>query len=696
MEAAKNPANKLLLEIQALRNQLREFEQQKQDLEITLEVTTAHGDLIENDLFLKVRAFREKLDVLEAQIKQLYQEKSDLQISLEAITDHADEFENELRGTQQQLANEIIQRNQELADKNIRLQAEIKIREQIQADLTVAASVFQAGNEGIIITDADVNVLKINQAFINLTGYNESEIVGKNPSILKSGRHDQAFFQNMWESILTVGYWNGEVWNRRKNAELFPCWLNISTIKDEQGYISHYIGIFSDNSNQKRTQEQIYQLSHYDALTKLPNRVLLRDRLEQTLKRANREQRWVGLFFIDLDRFKAINDAFGHPAGDELLYTVASRLTALLPDNQDNLARLGGDEFIMMLPSLAEVNAVSQCAESADMILDSLRKPLQLVGHEIFITTSVGVALYPQDGETFEELLKNADTAMYNAKERGRDNYQFFAKAMNNSVHKRLTLQNGLRRAIERDELVIHYQPQIDIRNQRIVGVEALLRWKHPEHGVVSPTEFIPIAEESGMIIHIGEWVLRTACLQQQQWLKKGLPSIRVAVNLSVRQFYDEKLVDEVNRVLQDTGFPAANLELEITESIAMSDTPKALETLNALKLLGIQLAIDDFGTGYSSLSYLKKFNADVLKIDGSFTADIASPKGAALVAAIINMAHSLKMKVIVEGVETQQQYAFLQNHACNYLQGYLFYPPLPAAELEALLALEKNGKKKP
>lgn len=505
--------------------------------------------------------------------------------------------------------------------------------------------------------------------------------------MLKSGQHSPLFYQNMWESLLTVGHWSGEVWNRRHNGEVFPEWLSISAVRDIEGKVIHYVALFTDITDKKLSEKQIYHLTHYDALTDLPNRVLFQERLEQALRRANRQGYWVALILIDLDHFKAINDTFGHHLGDDLLKEVAKRLTQAVQGEQDAIARLGGDEFIVLLDDLpAETATLQVVSQLTENILQQLQHVAVIHQKDIFTSASIGIAIYPQDGNNAAELLKNADTAVYDAKAHGRNTYHYFTSAMNVAVNKRLHLQNHLRRAVEREEFFLHYQPQVDTITQKIIGVEALLRWEHPELGFISPAEFIPLAEDSGLINVIGEWVLHTACQQNKTWQQAGLDPIRMAVNLSVRQFYDDSLLTSVKTALSKTQLDPTWLELEITENIAMSYADRTLNTLKALKELGLQLAIDDFGTGYSSLTYLKQFPIDVLKIDSSFTMDISTKSGAAIVSAIINMAHSLNLNVVAEGVEDSQQLSFLQDHVCDCMQGFFFHRPERAEKIGQLL----------
>jgi diguanylate cyclase (GGDEF)-like protein len=438
----------------------------------------------------------------------------------------------------------------------------------------------------------------------------------------------------------------------------------------------------------ERTQANLYSLAHIDALTGLPNRLLFLDRLNQTMVQAHRNERLVAVMLLDLDRFKAINDTLGHTMGDLLLKSVAERLATCVRED-DTVARLGGDEFTVLLP---EIRYIQDAAAVAQKILDALAQPFFLDGHEVFIGASIGISLYPFDDE-LSALLRNADTAMYVSKQHGGNTYQFYTAEMSTASLRRLSLEGALRRALERGEFVLHYQPQIDLARGEIVGAEALVRWQHPDLGLLGPMEFIPLAEENGLIIPLGEWVLRAACAQNRAWQNAGLPPIRVAVNLSVRQFHQKNLADIVARILGQTGLDAHRLELEITESCLMQNTQTTVTLLTELNRLGVRISIDDFGTGYSSLAYLKRFPIDTLKIDRSFVCDIdTDPNDAAIVKAIIALAQSLEMHVIAEGVETQNQLDFLRTYQCNEIQGYLISRPLPAGDFAALLAREPRA----
>ena len=562
----------------------------------------------------------------------------------------------------------------------IRQTTELK---RLEKKVSLAASVFDNMSEAISVTDADKNYVWINPAFSKITGYSPEEVIGRNPKLMASGRHDAKFYQQMWESINESGYWHGELWDRRRNGEIYPKRISIVAVKDKQELLQNYVAIFSDISERKASDERIHYMAHYDALIHLPNRVLLHDRILQAVMSAPRDKKKVAILFLDLDRFKNINDTLGHSIGDLLLQAVAERLKSCIRSS-DTVARLGGDEFIAVIPDLHDG---AHAATIAQKILDSISNHFIIRDMELHTTASIGISLFPDDGTANEELIANADVAMYRAKDSGRNNYQFFSPAMNNSSYERLTMENKLRRALERQEFVLHYQPQVNSETGRIIGAEALVRWRHPEMGLVPPGMFIPIAEESGLIVTIGEWVLGEACRQCKAWQLEGLPPVTVAVNLSAVQFQQKNLKDMIADVLQKNELEPHWLELEITESGIMQNSETAVKTLHALKQMGLKLSIDDFGTGYSSLSYLKKFPIDKLKIDQTFVRDITTDQDdAAIVVAIIGMAKALKLRVIAEGVETGDHLNYLNSNGCFEMQGYFFSKPVPAYEFGQLL----------
>ncbi|GAX90652.1 putative bifunctional diguanylate cyclase/phosphodiesterase [Effusibacillus lacus] len=568
-----------------------------------------------------------------------------------------------------------IEAQREAAEKNRSKQSDEHLR--------LVADVFESTLEGVMVTDAKGTILLVNPAFSMVTGYSPEEVIGKNPRILNSGKHDAEFYVNMWACIHECGHWRGEIWNRRKNGEIYLQLVTISAIKDESGKTLYYAAVFSDITERKRYEEQIKYHAYHDSLTGLPNRLLFHDRLSQALVHANRNRQMVAVLFLDLDRFKVINDSLGHAVGDLLLKAVAERLTGCLREG-DTLSRLGGDEFTVIIPDIAEEK---DAAKVARKIINALFPPFVLDGHEFFVNTSIGISLYPVDGTDIETLIKNADAAMYRAKERGGNHYQFYTPDMNAKAVEKLAMETDLHRAVDREELTVCYQPLVGSFDGRIVGAEALIRWQHPELGPVSPAEFIPLAEETGLITQIGEWVLRTACKQMKEWQEANLSLDRVCVNLSVRQLRQDELVATVVSALQETGLAPNCLELEISESITLHNLEQIIDTLHNLQMLGVRISIDDFGAGYSSLMYLKKFPIDTIKIDQSLVQDVVTNSDdAAIVAAVIALAHTLKLEVVAEGVENEAQFEFLSSCQCDIIQGYFFSKPLSAKKFEELL----------
>ncbi len=557
---------------------------------------------------------------------------------------------------------------------------DISARKTTEERLRLAAKVFKNTAEGVIVTDSEAKILEVNQAFTEISGYTREEVIGRNPSILKSGRHEESFYRDMWHSLKETGQWRGEIWNRCKDGSIFPTWQNISSVQNADNQVTHYVSVFSDISQLKQSQQKLEHLAHHDALTDLPNRALLNERLEQAIKHADRHKTQFALMMIDLDHFKHVNDSLGHPIGDELLIKIASDLVSGIRGN-DTVARIGGDEFVMLLE---DIEISENVAISAEKLLAIFSNPISLNHHELQISASIGICLYPADGKETETLLRNADAAMYRAKEQGRNNYQFYTEQLTRNVIERLTLLNSLRHALERGQLHLVYQPQLDLQSLRLIGAEALIRWQHPELGMVSPARFIPLAEESGLIHPIGEWVLRSACMQAANWLQQGLDFGRVAVNIAGPQLQNGKLLGLVKTVLAESGLPPQHLELEVTEGFIMLEAESSIAELNELRDLGIALAIDDFGTGYSSLSYLKKLPIHKLKIDQSFVRDIPNDSNdMAISHAVIAMGRSLGLTVIAEGVESEQQAVFLREADCQQAQGYYFSRPISAQEFE-------------
>jgi diguanylate cyclase (GGDEF)-like protein/PAS domain S-box-containing protein len=551
------------------------------------------------------------------------------------------------------------------------------------ARLRVWAKVFESGTEAMLISDADNRIVEVNDTFTRITGYSREETIGQTPHLLNSGYHDDDFFRQMWASLAGHGTWAGEIWNRRKDGLVYPEWLNITVARNEAGEITNYVSAFSDITERKAYEERLRHLAEYDPLTNLPNRVLLQDRLIHAISLNRRNGGQMAVIFIDLDRFKNINDSLGHAVGDRLLVEMARRLRAAVRAS-DTVSRLGGDEFVVLLPDLDHADHAAHLAEK---LLQVIAEQFDIDGRELSVTPSLGIALYPADGADPETLLKNADAAMYHAKESGRNNYQFFAPEMNARVSEHLALENNLRQAMARQELSLHYQPQFDLESGALVGYEALMRWDSATLGSVSPVRFIPIAEESGLILSLGEWALREACRQNRAWQQAGLPVVPVAVNISAVQFRHADLARQIADVLDESGLPPALLEVEITESLLLEDAEQVCATLQRIKALGVALAMDDFGTGYSSLSYLKRFRLDKLKIDRSFIMDLpGDTDDAALTVAIIGMAANLGLRTIAEGVETEAQRDYLRLHGCQQAQGFLFARPLPAADMERQL----------
>ncbi len=539
--------------------------------------------------------------------------------------------------------------------------------------LVLSDNVFESSIEGIVITDADGVILRINRSFSDITGYGEQEALGQNPRILKSERHGDEFFAEMWQALVENGQWQGEIWNRRKDGEIYPEWLTITSIRDAQGNPVNYVGVFHDMTEVKLHEEQLRYQAHHDALTGLPNRVLFHDRLGVAMAHARRDENKVAVLFLDLDNFKRINDSLGHTVGDLLLKEVAIRLGHCLREI-DSVARYGGDEFIVLFEGVEQEEDVLLAAQR---IIEGLAPVVSLQGQDFYLTVSLGIAFYPEDGQDQDTLIKNADTAMYRAKESGKNTYRVFTPAMNKRVTEWLAVENSLRKALDRGEFFLHYQPKVDLNTGRVVGVEALVRWRRGDGEIINPADFIPMAEDTGLIVEIGDWVLGQACADLGEILGRGY-GIKMSVNLSPRQFRQEDLLGKIRATLVATGIGPEGLIFEITEGSVMENERKAIVLLGELREMGAGISIDDFGTGYSSLYYLKQLPIGELKIDRRFVNDIKGHgDNMAIVVAIIAMAKSLNMRVVAEGVETGEQLHFLRKHGCDEIQGFLFSKPV-------------------
>ncbi|WP_177523045.1 EAL domain-containing protein [Pseudomonas sp. v388] len=562
---------------------------------------------------------------------------------------------------------------------------DISQQRRAEKDLRMAATVFEHSTSAILITDPAGYIVQVNEAFTRVSGYEASQVLDQLPGLLTVEGEQRTHLRYILKELNETGTWEGEISLRRRNGEEYPAWVGITAVVDDEGDLASYVCFFSDISERKASEKHIHRLAYYDALTLLPNRTLFQDRLHSALQHAERQQAWVVLMFLDLDRFKPINDSLGHAAGDRMLQEMATRLLACVA-NDDTVARMGGDEFTLLLqPGATRDIALNRAIHVAEQILNSLVTPFVLEGREFFVTASIGIALSPQDGHELSQLMKNADTAMYHAKERGKNNFQFYQADMNATALERLELESDLRHALEQQEFTLYYQPQFSGDGKRLTGAEALLRWRHPRRGLVPPNDFIPVLEELGLVVEVGDWVLAEACRQLKSWHMAKVRVPKVSVNISARQFSDGQLGNRIARMLGETGLPPACLELELTESILMREVGEAMQILDGLKKLGLSIAVDDFGTGYSSLNYLKQFPIDVLKIDRTFVDGLPSGEQDAQIArAIIAMAHSLNLAVIAEGVETHEQLEFLRQHDCDEVQGYLFGRPMPASQFEA------------
>ena len=563
-------------------------------------------------------------------------------------------------------------------------------RRRSEERLRQAARVFESTSEGIVITDARGVIQAVNPAFSRITGYDEAEVLGQTPRILKSGRHDPVFYERMWTQLRESGEWRGEIWNRRKNAETYPEWLTISAVTDPEGQTCNYVAVFSDISQLKQSEERLDFLAHHDTLTGLPNRVLLQDRLEHAIRRVQRSGQRLALLFVDLDGFKAVNDTLGHAVGDQVLVVAARRLGERLRA-ADTLARHGGDEFLILLDDGTEAAGAAAAAAGC---LSVLSEPIAIDGHVIHISASIGIALYPSDGSDAATLLQSADLAMYRAKEQGSGRYQFHIPEMTAAIQEQHALEGALRGALERGEISVAYQPQLQLRDGHLCGIEALARWAHPELGVIPPARFIPIAERIGLIGSLGDWMLAQACRQLAAWRAAGLRIPGIAVNVSSQQLERGTLLPTLHRVLAETGISAADLSLEVTESVIMGENPRVITALSDLRALGVRLVVDDFGTGSSALGRLNRLPIDRLKVHGSFIRNIGrGPGEEAIIRAIIGLGRDLGLEVMALGIEREAQSRVLQVAGCRFAQGYLFGPPMDAAALTEQLAKWPAGR---
>ncbi|MBF0192356.1 MAG: EAL domain-containing protein [Magnetococcales bacterium] len=553
--------------------------------------------------------------------------------------------------------------------------------------LSLAARVFDNTGEGIVVTDAQAVIQSVNPAFTHITGYADHEAVGRRMSLLKSGRHPQEFYEKMWHELLANGQWQGEFYNRRKDGTIYPQWANISAVFAPGGQVENFIAVFSDLTALRESEENLLYVTGHDALTSLPNRHLFHERLVFVLDEARDSGTMVWVLLLDLDRFKVVNETMGHDVGDALIVEVSRRLAVNL-GGRGNLSRLGGDEFAVILPKTEDSQSVAQLAET---LLQAMRIPFVIHDVEFFVGASIGIGVHPLDGEDAKTLMKNVDAALYHAKERGRNNFQFYRNEMNTRAMARMRMETSLRVALERQEFELYFQPQIHLASGTLAGVEALIRWNRPGHGMVSPGEFIPLAEETGLIIPMGNWALADACQRAMRWFASGIKPFRVAVNLSGIQFEQPDFVARVTEILSTSGLAPHWLELELTESIAMGDAVETLVKLKSCSEVGVRLSIDDFGTGFSSLKYLKRFPIDTLKIDQSFVRNCADDlEDAVIIRAVIGLAHSLGLTVIAEGVENREQIDFLQVHGCNVVQGYYYARPM--SERALLDYLRQHG----
>ncbi|BCS97195.1 hypothetical protein DSLASN_28270 [Desulfoluna limicola] len=561
-----------------------------------------------------------------------------------------------------------------------------------EEEVRLALRVFENTVDGIIITDSEGIIERVNPAFKAITGYEGSDAIGKKPKLLRSDHHEEAFYHAMWNELVSEGSWNGEIWNRRKNGEVYPQWLSVTAMKDETGAITHYVGIFHDITNIKSSERRLELQITHDPLTGLPNRTQFNDRLLKAISQARRNRTRLAVLFLDLDNFKNVNDSLGHQFGDLLLKDVAQKLVQCCR-TEDTVSRFGGDEFVILLPTIQDNEPAA--VRVAMRILAMFQRPVEIKTWQLNIKTSIGISVYPNDGDSPDLLLKNADMAMYEAKLKGKNNYAMFTREMDTIVQRRIMLETDIRNALDRGEFRVFYQPKINIQTGAIVGMEALVRWQRADGEIIPPDEFIHIAEEIGLIVELGEWVLTTACRQTMLWHQQGYPHLGIAVNLSAKQFQSTRLLNQVQRKQDQFSLPDDCLTLEITENIVMEDVESAITMMKQFRDLGIRLSIDDFGTGYSSLAYLRRFPINELKIDKSFIIDTPKDQEASnIVKSIVSLAESLNLKIVAEGVETSAHVAFLTSLGISTVQGYFYSKPVTASTFETLLAQTKSRQK--
>ena len=582
---------------------------------------------------------------------------------------------------EEELEKRVQRRTAELIKANELMKNEIAVRHKVEAKLRLAAKIVESTTDGIFLTDVSGKIIDVNGAFTRLSGYEKGEVVGKDLSFFENGRREPVFYKKVWQIVRNTGEWQGEIWDRRRNGDRYAKMLSVSAVKDQGGAVSHYVGIFCDITKMKENEDRLDRMAHFDALTGLPNRALFYDRVNQAIHAAKRYGNAIAIMLLDLDRFKNINDTLGHGLGDQLLIAVAERLKTGLRKS-DTAARLGGDEFGICLPIIRNsLDAATVCKG----ILKRFAESIHLSGRQLVASASIGIAHYPDDGDSVDLLLQNADTAMYHAKGQGRNNFQFFSKEMNDRALNRLELENNLRDAMSNDKFVLHYQPVVDLNSMHIMGMEALLRWKVRPGTLVSAKDFIPVAEETGLIVPIGEWALRTACSQNKRWQEMGHPVMPVSVNVSGSQVRLGNFVDTIMRVLDEHELDPSSLEIELTETILM-ENHGSIKKFEELRANGVKLSMDDFGTGYSSLSYLRQLPVSKLKIDQSFMQEVGHPYEQELVRSILAVAHSRDLKVIAEGVESSEQVRFLKVHNCDGAQGYFFSKAVPPEKMAQML----------